>query len=190
MSWDYSGTQQIPHMMEELLDTSGGHEKDDTKLEITLPSLALIYETIMVQHKQTQGDSKKVRVATKQLQVAVSKIAKSCSEIGERIAAIETRAEVLETDLGAVTQQAAMHDTQLIDIQWTIEDFENRQPHNNLRILGIEEGIEGHDARVYIIRLFKAAFPEQAGWDWEKEIQRAHRFLLYLKKQMMTGGAG
>ncbi|KAJ1195496.1 hypothetical protein NDU88_004776 [Pleurodeles waltl] len=83
-----------------------------------------------------------------------------------------------------------MHDTQLIDIQWKIEDFENRQRRNNLRILGVQEGIEGQDARVYIIRLFKAAFPEQAGWDWEKEIQRAHRFPLYLKKQMTTGGAG
>ncbi|KAJ1108374.1 hypothetical protein NDU88_005750 [Pleurodeles waltl] len=81
-----------------------------------------------------------------------------------------------------------MHDTQLVDIQWKIEDFENRQRHNNLRILGIEEGIEGQDARVYIIRLFKAAFPEQSGWDWEKEIQRAHRF--HVKKQMTTGGAG
>ncbi|KAJ1108375.1 hypothetical protein NDU88_005751 [Pleurodeles waltl] len=94
MSWDYSGTQQIL-MMDELLESPGGHEKDATKLQVTSPSLALIYETIMVQPKQTQGDSKKVRVATKQLQVAVSKIAKSCSEIGERIATIEARSDAL-----------------------------------------------------------------------------------------------
>ncbi|KAJ1088112.1 hypothetical protein NDU88_001271 [Pleurodeles waltl] len=122
------------------------------------------------------GDSKKARVATKQLQVAVSKIAKSCSETGERIATTEARADVLETDLGAVAQQAAMHDTQLSDNQWKIDDFENRQRRNNLLILGIQEGTEGQDARAYIIRLLKAAFPEQYGWDWEKEIQRAHRF--------------
>ncbi|KAJ1174412.1 hypothetical protein NDU88_006234 [Pleurodeles waltl] len=110
-----------------VMDHNCGHEKDDMKLETTPPSFALIYEPIMVQHKQTQWDSKKVRVATKQLKVAVSKIAKSCSDIGERIAAIETGAEVLETDLGAVTKQTGMHDTQLIDIQWKIEDFENRR---------------------------------------------------------------
>ncbi|KAJ1106168.1 hypothetical protein NDU88_003571 [Pleurodeles waltl] len=96
--------------------------------------------TIMAQHKQTQRDSKKARVAMKQLQVAVSKVAKPCSEIGERITAIECRADVLESDLGAVTKQAAMHETQLYDIQWKVEDFENRQRRNNLRLVGIQEG--------------------------------------------------
>ncbi|KAJ1138555.1 hypothetical protein NDU88_004936 [Pleurodeles waltl] len=87
---------------------------------------------MMAQHKQIQGDNKKARVATKQLQVAISKIAKPCSEIGERIATIETRASVLETELGSVTQQSAMHETQFTDIQWKMEDFENRQRCNNL----------------------------------------------------------
>ncbi|KAJ1216105.1 hypothetical protein NDU88_003711 [Pleurodeles waltl] len=147
MSWDYSAIQQIPHRLDDLLVNPAGYENDATKLKVTPPSLGLIYETIMAQHKQMQGDSKKARLATKQLQVAVSKIAKSCLEIGERIATIEARANVPETDLGAVAQQAAMHDTQLSDIQWKIEDFENRQRRNNLLILGIQEGIEGQDAR-------------------------------------------
>ncbi|KAJ1113766.1 hypothetical protein NDU88_002008 [Pleurodeles waltl] len=63
-------------------------------------SLHLIYQTMMAQHKQTQGDNKKARVASKQLQVAVSKIAKPCSEIGDRIATIESHTSVLETELG------------------------------------------------------------------------------------------
>ncbi|KAJ1130689.1 hypothetical protein NDU88_009039 [Pleurodeles waltl] len=96
------------------------------------PSLHLIYQTITSQHKQTQRDSKKARVATKQLQVAVSKVAKTCSEIGERIAAIECRADALESDLGVVTKQAAMHESQLSDIQWKVEDFENRQRHQDI----------------------------------------------------------
>ncbi|KAJ1088388.1 hypothetical protein NDU88_001545 [Pleurodeles waltl] len=98
-------------------------------------------ETITSQHKQTQRDSKKARVATKQLQVAISKVAKTCSEIGERIVAVECRADVLESDLGAVAKQAAMHETQLSDIQWKVEDFENRQRRNNLRLIGIQEAM-------------------------------------------------
>ncbi|KAJ1088840.1 hypothetical protein NDU88_001995 [Pleurodeles waltl] len=90
------------------------------------PSLHLIYQTITSQHKQTQRDSKKARVATKQLQVAISKVAKTCSEIGERIAAIDCQADGQESELGAVRKQAAMHETQLSDIQWKVEDFENR----------------------------------------------------------------
>ncbi|KAJ1191195.1 hypothetical protein NDU88_000511 [Pleurodeles waltl] len=149
-----------------------------------------IYQTITSQHKQTQRDSKKARVATKQLQVVVSKVAKTCSEIGERIAAIECRADALESDLGVVTKQAAMHESQLSDIQWKVEDFENRQRRNNLRLIGIQEGVEGQDSRAFIIRLLKAAHPEQTGSDWEKEIQRAHRFPLRLRSQQLTGASG
>ncbi|KAJ1115403.1 hypothetical protein NDU88_003627 [Pleurodeles waltl] len=149
MSWDYTGIQQIPHRLDDLLVNPAGLEIDATKSEATLPSLGLIYQTIMAQHKQMQGDSKKARVATKQLHVAVSKIAKTCSEIGERIATTEARADVLETDLGAVAQQAAIHDTQLSDIQWKIEDFENRQRRNNLRSF-IRSCVSGSATEVFV----------------------------------------
>ncbi|KAJ1152543.1 hypothetical protein NDU88_005318 [Pleurodeles waltl] len=191
MSWDYTETQQLLHSMGDLSVAPTRAEVNvlDEETVPPSPSLHLIYQTIMAQHKQTQRDSKKARVATKQLQVAVSKVAKTCSEIGERIAAIECRADVLESDLGAVTKQAAMHETQLSDIQWKVEDFENRQRCNNLRLIGIQEGVEGQDSRAFIIRLFKAAFPEQTGWEWE-EIQRSHRFPLHLRNQQLTGASG
>ncbi|KAJ1201274.1 hypothetical protein NDU88_005087 [Pleurodeles waltl] len=141
MSWDYTETQLL-------------HSMGDLSVA---PAQA---ETITSQHKQTQRDSKKARVATKQLQVAVSKVAKTCSEIGERIAAIECRADALESELGAVTKQAAMHETQLSDIQWKVEDFENRQRRNNLRLIGIQEdqqlgkwGIESQLWRFFITPL-------------------------------------
>ncbi|KAJ1153152.1 hypothetical protein NDU88_005914 [Pleurodeles waltl] len=116
------------------------------------PSLHLIYQTMMAQHKQIQGDNKKARLATKQLQVAVSKVAKSCSEIGERIATTETRTSVLEAELGTVVQQSTMHESQLTDIQWKLEDFENQQRHNNLCILGTQEGAEGQDTGAFIVK--------------------------------------
>ncbi|KAJ1081112.1 hypothetical protein NDU88_001296 [Pleurodeles waltl] len=139
MSWDYTETQQLLHSMGDLSVAPAQTEVNVLNVETAppSPSLHLIYQTITSQHKQTQRDSKKARVATKQLQVAISKVAKTCSEIGERIAAIECRADALESDLGAVTKQAAMHESQLSDIQWKVEDFENRQRRNNLRLIGI-----------------------------------------------------
>ncbi|KAJ1182397.1 hypothetical protein NDU88_007587 [Pleurodeles waltl] len=167
MSWDYTETQQLLHSMGDLSVAPAQTEVNVLNVETVppSPSLHLIYQTITSQHKQTQRDSKKARVATKQLQVAVSKVAKTCSEIGERIAAIECRADALESDLGVVSKQAAMHESQLSDIQWKVEDFENRQRRNNLRLIGIQEGVEGQDSRAFIIRLLKAALPEQTGWD-------------------------
>ncbi|KAJ1197673.1 hypothetical protein NDU88_001529 [Pleurodeles waltl] len=141
MSWDYTETQQLLHSMGDLSVAPAQTEVNVLNVESVppSPSLHLIYQTITSQHKQTQRDSKKARVATKQLQVAISKVAKTCSEIGERIVAIECRADALESDLGAVTKQATMHESQLSDIQWKVEDFENRQRRNNLRLIGIQE---------------------------------------------------
>ncbi|KAJ1129736.1 hypothetical protein NDU88_008102 [Pleurodeles waltl] len=141
MSWDYTETQQLLHSVGDLSVAPAQTEVNVLNAETAppSPSLHLIYQTITSQHKQMQRDSKKARVATKQLKVAISKVAKTCSETGERIAAIECRADVLESDLGAVTKQAAMHETQLSDIQWKVEDFENRQRRNNLRLIGIQE---------------------------------------------------
>ncbi|KAJ1138131.1 hypothetical protein NDU88_004522 [Pleurodeles waltl] len=129
MSWDYTETQQLLHSIGDLSVAPAQTEVNVLNAETAppSPSLHLIYQTITSQHKQMQRDSKKARVATKQLQVAISKVAKTCSEIGDRIAAVECRVDVLESDLGAVTKQAAMHETQLSDIQWKVEDFKNRQ---------------------------------------------------------------
>ncbi|KAJ1082935.1 hypothetical protein NDU88_003096 [Pleurodeles waltl] len=141
MSWDYTETQQLLHSMVDLSVAPAQTEANVLNVETAppSPSLHLIYQTITSQHKQTQRDSKKARVATKQLQVAISKVAKTCSEIGERIAVIQCRADALESDLGAVTKQAAMHESQLSDIQWKVEDSENQQRRNNLRLIGIQE---------------------------------------------------
>ncbi|KAJ1106319.1 hypothetical protein NDU88_003720 [Pleurodeles waltl] len=126
MSWDYTATQQF-------------HDNPDDPLKgpmdfvpglaesLDPPSLNLIYRTMMSQHKQTKSDSRKARVASKQLQVSGRRIAKTCLEIGECIAVLETRTSVLETDMGAVVQQSAIHESQIMDILWKMEDFENRQ---------------------------------------------------------------
>ncbi|KAJ1096783.1 hypothetical protein NDU88_001914 [Pleurodeles waltl] len=99
---------------------------------------------------------------------------------------METRTEELEIEVKAATAQTTTQGQQISDIQWKLEDAENRQRRNNLRILGIAEDLEGQDTRAYIVSLFKQAFPDLNGWDWEKEIQRAHRFPLMKKKQALT----
>ncbi|KAJ1203365.1 hypothetical protein NDU88_007152 [Pleurodeles waltl] len=141
----------------------------------------------MVQnHEQAQRESRKVKSANRQLQLSIKKVVKSCQDIGTRIASMETRTEELETEVRAATAQTTTEGQQISDIQWKLEDAENHQRRNNLRILGIAEDLEGQDTRAYIVSLFKKAFPDLTGWDWEKEIQRAHRFPLMRKKQTST----
>ncbi|KAJ1195817.1 hypothetical protein NDU88_005085 [Pleurodeles waltl] len=125
-------------------------------------------------HEQAQKESRKVKLANRQLQLSIKKVVKSCQDIGTRIASMETRFEELETEVRVATAQTASQGQQISDIQWKLEDAENRQRRNNLRILGIAEDLEGQDTRTYIASLFKKAFPDLMGWDWEKEVQRAH----------------
>ncbi|KAJ1203367.1 hypothetical protein NDU88_007154 [Pleurodeles waltl] len=150
------------------------------------PLLDLIYRTMVQNHEQAQRESRKVKSANRQLQLSIKKVVKSCQDIGTRIASMETRTEELETEVRAATAQTTTQGQQISDIQWKLEDAENRQRRNNLRILGIVEDLEGQDTRAYIVSLFKKAFPDLTGWDWEKEIQRAHRFPLMRKKQTST----
>ncbi|KAJ1161618.1 hypothetical protein NDU88_002102 [Pleurodeles waltl] len=147
------------------------------------PSLDLIYRTMVQNHEQAQRESRKMKAANRQLQLSIKKVGKSCQDIGVRIATMETRTEELETEVRAATVQTMTQGQQISDIQWKLEDAENRQRRNNLRILGIAEDLEGQDTRAFIVSLFKKASPDLIGWDWEKEIQRAHRFPLMRKKK-------
>ncbi|KAJ1098010.1 hypothetical protein NDU88_003126 [Pleurodeles waltl] len=130
------------------------------------PSLDLIYRTMVQNHEQAQRESRKMKAANRQLQLSIKKVGKSCQDIGARIATMETRTEELEIEVKAATAQTTTQGQQISDIQWKLEDAENRQRRNNLRILGIAEDLEGQDTRAYIALLFKKAFPDLIGWDW------------------------
>ncbi|KAJ1204262.1 hypothetical protein NDU88_008043 [Pleurodeles waltl] len=149
------------------------------------PLLDLIYRTMMYHHEQAQKESRKAKLANRQLQLSIKKVVKFCQDIGTHIASMETRSEELETEVRAATAQTATQGQQISDIQWKLEEAKNRQWRNNLRVLGIAEGLEEQDTRAYVVSLFKKAFPDLIEWNWEMEIQRAHRFSLMRKKQTL-----
>ncbi|KAJ1174388.1 hypothetical protein NDU88_006210 [Pleurodeles waltl] len=136
-------------------------------------------------HEQAQKESRKAKLANRQLQLSIKKGVKSCQDIGTCIASMETRTEELETEVRATTAQTVAQGQPISDIQLKLEDAENRQRRNNLRDQGIAEGLEGQDTRAYVASLFKKAFPDLIEWNWEIEIQRAHRFPLMRKKQTL-----
>ncbi|KAJ1100639.1 hypothetical protein NDU88_005720 [Pleurodeles waltl] len=157
MQWDYTGTQQAFLKGDPACNTSVPPPIDGPA---ETPSLDLIYRTIVHNHEQAKKESRKVKLANRQLQLSIKKVVKSCQDIGTRIASMETRTEELETEVRMATAQTATQGQQISDIQWKLEDAENRQRRNNLRILGIAEDLEGQDTRAYIVSLFKKAFPD------------------------------
>ncbi|KAJ1140321.1 hypothetical protein NDU88_006678 [Pleurodeles waltl] len=93
---------------------------------------------------ETRIESHRARVATKWLQGTVRKVAKSCTEIEAKLCTMDERIVAVEEDVDTLKQQNATQESQMTDIMWKLEDFENRQRRNNLHFLGIEEG-EGMD---------------------------------------------
>ncbi|KAJ1134325.1 hypothetical protein NDU88_000777 [Pleurodeles waltl] len=86
----HRGTQQFQHDhdtdqdtvfkgLEDFIDSAGDGAR----------SLHLIYQTMMAQHKQTQGDNRKARVATKQLQVAEKRRTVAISAAQTELALLE-----------------------------------------------------------------------------------------------------
>ncbi|KAJ1138676.1 hypothetical protein NDU88_005057 [Pleurodeles waltl] len=135
------------------------------------PSLDLIYRKMVQNHEQAQRESRKMKAANRQLQLSIKKVGKSCQDIGARIATMETRSEELEIEVKAATAQTTTQGQQISDIQWKLEDAENRHRRNHLRILGMAEDLEGQDTRAYIALLFKKSFPHLIGWDWERRFR-------------------
>ncbi|KAJ1136870.1 hypothetical protein NDU88_003284 [Pleurodeles waltl] len=148
LQWDYTATQQA------FLKTASSSDIPTDSItwiseQAEAPSLELIYRTMVHNHEQAQKESRKAKIANRQLQSSIKKVVKSSQDISIRIASMETRTEALETEVKATTAQTAAQGPQISDIQWKLEDAENRQRRNNLRILGIAEGLAGQDTRFY-----------------------------------------
>ncbi|KAJ1117787.1 hypothetical protein NDU88_005983 [Pleurodeles waltl] len=128
--------------------------------------LQSIYSSIKELQTETRIESRRARIATKRLQGSVRKVAKSCTEIEAKLCSMEERIVAVEEDMDTLKEQSAARDGQLKDVMWKMEDLENRQRRNNLRFLGIPEGLEGNNIQAYMINLLRGAFPELGDRDW------------------------
>ncbi|KAJ1149987.1 hypothetical protein NDU88_002785 [Pleurodeles waltl] len=113
--------------------------------------LQSIYSSIKELQTETRIESRRARVATKRLQGSVRKVAKSCMEIEAKLCSMEDRIVAVEDDMDTLKEQNAARDGQLTDVMWKIEDLENRQRRNNIRFLGIPEGLEGNNIQAYMM---------------------------------------
>ncbi|KAJ1180787.1 hypothetical protein NDU88_006003 [Pleurodeles waltl] len=79
------------------------------------------------------------------MQTQIHCVAKTCSEFVTRMEEVETRISRLENDVGSQKLTRDTMEKQLEDTQWKLTDLEDRLRRNNLRVLGIPEGVEGSD---------------------------------------------
>ncbi|KAJ1211605.1 hypothetical protein NDU88_006963 [Pleurodeles waltl] len=170
------------------LDTKGlqGLQWEYSKDDLTLydngekqpnpVSLETIYQSIMEHREESKSESHRTQVACRKMQIQIRRVSKTCSEFTTRMEEAETQISHLEDEAGSHQSSREAMEKQLEDTQWKLTDLEDRLRRNNLRVLGVPEGLEGSDIHSFMVALFKEAFPDLQHWDWDREIQRAHRF--------------
>ncbi|KAJ1152837.1 hypothetical protein NDU88_005612 [Pleurodeles waltl] len=149
---------------------------DNTEKQSNPVSLETIYQSIMEHREESKSESRRTQLACRKMHIQIRRVAKTCSEFATRMEEVETRISHLEDEAGSqqVTREAM--EKQLEDTHWKLTNLEDRLRRNNLRVMGIPEGAEGSDTHSFMVALFKEAFPDLQQWDWDREIQRAHRF--------------
>ncbi|KAJ1100055.1 hypothetical protein NDU88_005144 [Pleurodeles waltl] len=138
------------------LDTKGlqglqwEYSKDDLTLYDNIEkqpnpvSLETIYQSIMEHREESKSESRRTQLACRKMQIQIRRVAKTCSEFATRMEEVETRISHLDQ----VTREAM--EKQLEDTQWKLTDLEDRLRRNNLRVLGIPEGLEGSDTHSFM----------------------------------------
>ncbi|KAJ1191038.1 hypothetical protein NDU88_000355 [Pleurodeles waltl] len=150
LQWDYTPTQETFSKIG-IADESPVGSMIGPSEQVGPPSLELIYRTMVHNHEQAQKESRKTKIANKQLQSSTKRVVKSCHDISTRITTMVTHTDALETEVKATAKQMVSQEQQILDMQWKLEDAENRQRLNNMWILGIAEGLEGQDTRAHIV---------------------------------------
>ncbi|KAJ1173707.1 hypothetical protein NDU88_005533 [Pleurodeles waltl] len=122
-------------------------------------SLETIYQSIMEHREKSKSESRRTQLACRKMQIQIRRVAKTCSEFATRMEEVETRISHLEDEAGShqVTREAM--EKQLEDTQWKLTDLEDRLRRNNLRVLGIPEGLEGSDTHGFMYFLYTIPTP-------------------------------
>ncbi|KAJ1202736.1 hypothetical protein NDU88_006533 [Pleurodeles waltl] len=149
---------------------------DNTEKQSNPVSLETIYQSIMEHREESKTESRRTQLACRKMQIQIRRVAKTCLEFATCMEEVETRISCLEDDAGSQQVIWETMEKQLEDTQWKLTDLEDRLRRNNLRVLGIPEGVEGSYTHSFMVALFKEAFPDLQQWDWDREIQRTHRF--------------
>ncbi|KAJ1135142.1 hypothetical protein NDU88_001587 [Pleurodeles waltl] len=163
LKWDYSGIGLSDTPISSQQGSTDGKMELETGICPNTSStvgteaglLQSIYSLIKELQTETRTESRRARIATKRLQGSVRKVVKSCTEIEAKLGLMEERIIAVEEEVDTLKEQGTARNEQLTDVMWKMEDFENRQRRNNLRFLGIPEGLEGSDIRTYMVNLLR-----------------------------------
>ncbi len=109
-----------------------------------------------------------------ELRSAVSTLQTTLSSQAQKIGDIETALTDSDGRLTAVEKLCNTLQAENTDLKLKLDDLENRSRRQNVRVIGIPEGLEGQNPVTFMSSMFTELFGEGA-FERPPEIDRAHR---------------
>ena len=148
-----------------LIDSSGASPtrvEQNASLETLFAEMGKISATL---HKVT-SDVSTIKETTAELKNAVNAMQEWLTEVEGRVSDIEDTKQQLVSN-------SELHSKRINTLWDRVEDLENRSRRNNVRLLGLSEGIEGDNIKACINKILSEGLGLDV--DSEFEIERAHR---------------
>ncbi|KAJ1097950.1 hypothetical protein NDU88_003066 [Pleurodeles waltl] len=111
-----------------------------------------------------------------------AKIREACEVLESKINLLTDRLGKLEAVVEDQEERLSVHTKDISQLKFgekilqdKLESLENNMRRNNIRLLGVPEGLEGEDIKGYVISLIRESIPSLAFLNLEEDIQRVHR---------------
>lgn len=147
------------------IDSSGASPirvEQNASLETLFAEVGKISATL---HK-VASDVSTIKETTAELKNAVN-------AMQERLTEVEGRVSDIEDTKQQLVSNSELHSKRINTLWDRVEDLENRSRRNNVRLLGLSEGIEGDNIKACINKILSEGLGLDV--DSEFEIERAHR---------------
>ncbi|KAJ1090530.1 hypothetical protein NDU88_003662 [Pleurodeles waltl] len=111
-----------------------------------------------------------------------TRIREACEVLESKINLLSDRLGKLEAVVEAHEERVLAQSKDILQLkrgekllQDKLEVLENNMRRNNIRLLGVPEGLEGENIKSYVISLIREVLPSMVGINLEEDIQRVHR---------------
>ncbi|KAJ1203581.1 hypothetical protein NDU88_007366 [Pleurodeles waltl] len=143
----------------------GGSVTHSTDVQALLISLT---KEIREKFEISENNQARIREACEVLESKINLLSDRLGKLEAVVEAQEERLLVQSKDISQLKRGEKM-------LQDKLESLENNMRRNNIRLLGVPEGLEGEDFKTYVIALIKETIPNIAMLNLEEDIQRVHR---------------
>ncbi|KAJ1203851.1 hypothetical protein NDU88_007632 [Pleurodeles waltl] len=158
-----------PSMTAPLLEVEGNSSSGSVSRDMDVQALLIsLTNEIRGKFEISETNQTRIREACEVLESKINLLTDRLGKLEAVVEAHEERVLAQSKDILQLKRGEKM-------LQDKLETLENNTRRNNIRLLGVPEGLEGEDIKGYVIALIKEVLPNIVGINLDEDIQRVHR---------------